>query len=51
MRDTKFSAKSLGLQEYPLFASECYRSNDLEFQQPVIIKNNSKRKQLIIINQ
>lgn len=44
--------KGFDLEEYtwPLY-KDFGKSNELEFQQPVIIKNNNKRKQLIIINQ
>lgn len=67
-KDVKFTDKNLGLKEYTVWSNKMSterdhlwsmgidpydnKSNVLEFQQPVIIKNNnSKSKQLIIINQ
>ncbi len=43
--------KELFEYDYPLTGEECFKSNNLEFQQPVIIKSNKKSKfKLIVIN-
>ncbi len=44
--------KELFEYDYPLTGEECFKSNNLEFQQPVIIKNSSKKSKfkLIVIN-